>query len=83
MGVNLQFNSMADLEPAAIARQVPAMAKLLEAREQLANLQKYMSSKPAAQKQIQELLNDPDLLKTLADRAAEDAEDEDKGGDDA
>ena len=38
MGVNLRFNKMADFEPAAIAKQVPALAKLLEARTQLANL---------------------------------------------
>ena len=29
MSVQLRFNSMADFEPAAIARQVPALAKLL------------------------------------------------------
>src|SRR5471032_823141 len=38
MGVQLRFNKMADFEPAAVARQVPAVAKLLEARQQLANL---------------------------------------------
>ena len=78
MGVNLQFNSMDDLEPGKIARQVPALAKLLEAREQLANLQKYMASKPQAQKHIQKLLNDPELLAALAERAGGD--DEDEGG---
>src|SRR5467141_1837446 len=32
MGVNLRFDKMADFDPAAVARQVPAVAKLLEAR---------------------------------------------------
>jgi len=77
MGVNLQFNSMDDFEPAAIARQVPAMAKLLEAREQLANLQKYMASKPKAQEQLNKLLNDPELLATLAERAGSDDDEDD------
>ena len=74
MGVNLQFEKMDDLEPAAIARQVPALAKLLEAREQLANLQRYMSAKPKAQEQVQKLLNDPELLAAMADRVNQDTE---------
>ncbi len=78
MGVNLQFNKMGDMEPGAIARQVPALNKLLEAREQLANLQKYMSAKPKAQEHMKKLLNDPELLKTLADKVGTgDEEDED------
>ena len=79
MGVNLQFNKMSDMEPGAIAKQVPALAKLLEAREQLANLQKYMSAKPKAQEHVNKLLADPDLLKALADKVGTD--DEDDGGD--
>lgn len=78
VGVNLNFSSMDDFNPAAIARQVPALNKLLEAREQLANLQKYMSSKPKAQEHIKKLLADPDLMAALADQAGGD-EDEDAG----
>ena len=76
MGVNLQFEKMEDLEPAAIARQVPALRKILEAREQLANLQRYMSAKPKAQEHLQKLLSDPELMAALADRAGPD-DDED------
>ena len=36
--VNLKFQKMEDFSPAAIARQVPATAKLLQAREQLGQL---------------------------------------------
>ena len=68
LGVNLQFGKMDDLDPAEIARQVPALAKLLEARTQLANLQRYMNGKSAAQDQIQKLLADPDLMAALAER---------------
>src|SRR5262245_800402 len=35
MSVSLRFKNMADFNPAAVGRQVPALAKLLEAREQL------------------------------------------------
>ncbi len=77
MGVNLKFEKMEDLEPAQIARQIPAMAKLLEAREQLANLQKYMAAKPKAQEHIKKLLNDPELLAAMAERASAEGEEED------
>ena len=71
VGVALQFNSMDDFEPAKIAAQVPALKKLLDARQQLANLQKYMSAKPKAQEHIKKLLNDPELLAAMADRIKE------------
>lgn len=68
---------MDDLEPAEIARQIPALRKLLEARQQLANLQKYMSSKPKAQEHIKKLLNDPELMAALAARDPETDETDD------
>ena len=75
LGVELKFESLADLEPAAIARQVPALKKLLEAREQLANLQRYMASKPKAQDHLKKLLEDPELMAALAERAAKEETD--------
>lgn len=77
LGVALRFEKMEDFEPANIARQVPALKKLLEAREQLANLQRYMSSKPKAQEHIKKLLNDPELMAALAERSAGDADKDD------
>ncbi len=68
VGVSLTFESMDDFNPAAMARQVPALKKLLEARQHLANLQRYMNSKPKAQDQIRKLLNDPELMAALAER---------------
>ena len=68
MGVSLTFESMDDFNPAAVARQIPALKKLLEARQHLANLQRYMNSKPKAQDQIRKLLNDPELMAALAER---------------
>jgi type VI secretion system protein ImpB len=77
IGINLQFNSMNDFEPAKVAAQVPALKKLLEARQQLANLQRYMSSKPKAQEHIKKLLNDPQLMAALAERKKDGEEDDD------
>ena len=71
MSVNLQFNKMEDFGPAAIARQVPALNKLLEAREQLTNLLRAMDGKAAATDQIKALLADPQLMSALQKRAAE------------
>ena len=76
LGVNLRFNKMDDLDPAAIARQVPALRKLLEAREQLANLQRYIAAKPKAQQDVQRMLSDPALLSVLASRLPTDSNDD-------
>jgi type VI secretion system protein ImpB len=69
--VNLRFKKMNDFGPAAVARQVPALARLLEAREQLANLTRYMDGKVAAEDQLKKLLADPQLMAALRDRMAE------------
>ena len=71
MSVKLNFEKMADFNPAAVVRQIPALAKLLKAREQLANLQRYMDGKVAAEDQIKNLLKDPELMKLLDQRRAE------------
>lgn len=71
MSVKLNFEKMSDFNPAQVVRQVPALAKLLKAREQLANLQRYMDGKVAAEDQIKNLLKDPELMKLLAERKAE------------
>nr|WP_321455753.1 type VI secretion system contractile sheath small subunit [uncultured Cohaesibacter sp.] len=65
LDINLTFKKLSDLDPAAVARQIPSMRKLLEAREQLANLQRYMDGKSKAQEQINDLLGDKDLMRML------------------
>lgn len=68
LSVNLNFKKMADLGPGEIARQVPALKTLLEAREQLANLARYMNGKSGAQEQLKQLLADPKLMAALNER---------------
>ncbi|ACL57982.1 type VI secretion system contractile sheath small subunit [Methylobacterium nodulans] len=70
LSLNLRFRKMSDFGPAAIARQVPALATLLEAREQLANLMRYMDGKAAASDQLKALLSDPRLMQALRERTA-------------
>jgi type VI secretion system protein ImpB len=69
MSVDITFESMEDFSPAAVARKVDALNKLLEARSQLANLVTYMDGKSGAEDLISKALNDPALLKALASKA--------------
>jgi len=79
MGIQLHFNKMEDFEPAAVAKQVPALKKLLEARQQLANLMRYMDGKVAAEDTLRKLLADPQLMIALKSRVSESgSENEDK-----
>jgi type VI secretion system protein ImpB len=69
MQVDITFESMDDFSPAAVARKVDSLNKLLEARTQLSNLITYMDGKAGADDLIAKALNDPALLKSLADQA--------------
>jgi type VI secretion system protein ImpB len=66
LNVEMTFEGMSDFSPASVARKVPALAKLLEARTQLANLVTYMDGKSGAEELIARLLKDPELMKSLA-----------------
>ena len=66
LNVELTFDSMDDFTPAAVARKVDALGKLLETRQQLSNLITYMDGKTGAEELVAKLLQDPALLKSLA-----------------
>jgi type VI secretion system protein ImpB len=66
LAVDLTFESMDDFSPAAIARKVEGLNKLLDARTQLSNLLTYMDGKTGAENLINKVLQDPALLQTLA-----------------
>lgn len=66
LNIELTFESMDDFSPAAVARKVDALNKLLEARQQLANLITYMDGKSGAEELVAKLLQDPALLQTVA-----------------
>ncbi|MFJ4344266.1 type VI secretion system contractile sheath small subunit [Pseudomonas sp. NPDC089401] len=63
--VEVTFERMDDFGPGTVARKVPALAALLEARTQLANLLTYMDGKTDAEALLARLLADPALLKAL------------------
>ncbi|WP_420958747.1 type VI secretion system contractile sheath small subunit [Burkholderia gladioli] len=64
--VDISFESMDDFSPAAVARKVDSLARLLEARTQLANLGTYLDGKVGAEKLIAQALKDPALLQSLS-----------------
>lgn len=66
LAVDITFESMADFSPAAVAKKVEALNKLLEARTQLANLLTYMDGKSGAEELMSKVLADPNLMKALA-----------------
>ena len=66
MAVDVTFESMDDFSPAAVAKKVEPLRKLLEARTQLANLLSYMDGKSGAEDLMAKVMNDPTLMKALA-----------------
>lgn len=81
--VDITFESMDDFSPAAIAKKVAGLDKLLEARTELSNLLTYMDGKAGAEELIAKAISDPTLLKSLSaapkadDAAADTTESED------
>jgi type VI secretion system protein ImpB len=76
ISVDITFDSMDDFSPAAVARKVESLNKMLEARQQLSNLVTYMDGKTGAEELIAKVLKDPALLQSLA--AAKKPDDEAK-----
>lgn len=74
LNVDLTFDSMDDFSPAAVARKVDSLNKLLEARTQLSNLVTYMDGKTGAEELIAKTINDPALLQSLVSAPNPDAE---------
>ena len=66
INVEMTFESMDDFSPAAVARKVDSLNKLLTARTQLANLLTFMDGKGGAENLISKLLSDPALLQSLS-----------------
>lgn len=69
MSVQLNFDSIKDFEPEAIAKKTPELNKLLELRQALTALKGPLSNVPDFRKKIQELVKDESsrdqLLKEL------------------
>lgn len=63
MGVELKFDSMADFDPANVARQVPALRKMLEAREKLQALRDKADRSDKLEGLLEQILNNSEEIK--------------------
>jgi type VI secretion system protein ImpB len=66
LSVDLTFKSIDDFSPGRVAKAIPSLAKLLEARQQLNDLLLYMDGKDGAQDLLDKVLKDPALLQALS-----------------
>ncbi|MGD0770031.1 MAG: type VI secretion system contractile sheath small subunit [Tepidisphaeraceae bacterium] len=69
LNVELKFESMDDFSPAAIARKVEPLRKLLELRAQITNLITSMDGKPDVEAAVAKLLADPAMLRAIGSGA--------------
>jgi len=69
LGIELRFNSMADFEPAAVAKQIPALRKLLELRNALHNLQSSLIGNDKLESILQEVLTNQEALQRIGAEA--------------
>ncbi len=59
MPVKLKFETLKDMEPEAVAKQIPELQKLLELRDTLTALKGPLGNLPEFRKKIQSLVADP------------------------
>ncbi len=76
LAVDITFDSMDDFSPAAVARKVGSLNKLLQARTQLSNLVTYMDGKTGAEELIAKALQDESVLQSLVSAPKESDEGE-------
>lgn len=66
LNVELNFKSLDDFEPAAVAKQVPALKQLLDMRDQLNQLLGKMEGNDKLAELLGDILNNNDQAKELA-----------------
>lgn len=72
MAVSLKVSSLKDLEPEAVARQVPELSKMLELREALNALKGPLGNIPAFRKKILAIIQDEASRKAILDELGAD-----------
>lgn len=73
MPVEIEFESMEDFTPAKVAAKVDSLKKLMDARNQLSALLTYMDGKAGAEELLAKVMQNPDLLKSIAELPNKDA----------
>lgn len=65
IGVELRFKSLDDFEPAAVAKQIPPLRKLLEARNALSNLRSSLIGNDKLDTMLQEVISNTEALQRI------------------
>ncbi|MBV9879083.1 MAG: type VI secretion system contractile sheath small subunit [Gemmatirosa sp.] len=65
LGIDLNFRSLDDFSPDAVAKQVPALKQLLDLRTQLADLRGSLQTNEKLDEVLQATLGDADKMKAL------------------
>lgn len=65
LGVELRFRKLADFEPAAVAKQIPPLRKLLEARNALSNLRSSLVGNNKLELMLQEIVSNTEALQRI------------------
>jgi len=76
VSVDLNFRSLDDFSPEEVAKQVPALKKLLDLRQELADLRGSLQGNDKLEEILQTMVTDPDKMEKLKSELAE------EGGDD-
>ncbi len=66
--IDLQFNKMADFEPAAVVNQVEPLRKLMETRNKLRDLMTKVDRSEELESILEQVLNNTDDLQQLAEQ---------------
>ena len=74
LSVDISFESMDDFSPAAVARKVDALKKMLDARTELSNLLSYMDGKSGAEELMARVIKDKALLNALTSAPKQEGE---------
>ncbi|WP_432719738.1 type VI secretion system contractile sheath small subunit [Jeongeupia wiesaeckerbachi] len=72
LGIELNFNELADFEPQKVVEQVEPLAKLLEARKRLADLKNKLVSNDKLEALLDDIVRDTDKLHEISQNRPQD-----------
>jgi len=76
LSVDLNFKSLDDFDPSRVAQQVPALKKLLDMRQQLADLRGSLQGNEKLEEILQQTVTDAEKMTKLAEELGPDAGDD-------